>query len=277
VLNLDLSKAIPRTTLSYLTALIPGLFFAISILVGNPEFVGRHLERAQNYLPLRPYVQLAIALFLAFIVGSASMLLVGFIQHLLTYLHSLRLILLDELARWPVLPFLRWLGKFRFVTSRAEYYRLYTRAAFRASDPRITERYAYRAWDRMAQKLMRDRYGVELHRVEEEWQFIFWSLGTFSDVEWRGPLLMIAFEATGWCGLAAIQLAPALSNRYYLALCLLFIVTGLHNDYWVAGRRIDPVAVALRQTRALLREYEKDRQPSANIHKRPEGDDKPEP
>ncbi len=69
--------------------------------------------------------------------------------------------------------------------------------------------------------------------------------------------LMIALEATGWSGFAATLLAPALLHKYFLILCGPFVLLGLHNDYWVALRRTDPTAVTARQTRALLREYER--------------------
>lgn len=132
---------------------------------------------------------------------------------------------------------------------------------------------ASQALQRLASKLFRDRYGVDLEHAEEqmEWEALLWPVGTLTEVEWRGPLLMIASEATGWCGLVAATLAPALRNRYYIALAVIFLLTGLHNDYYVAGWRTDPVATAASKSRAILREYEKDRRTM------PEGKEKPEP
>ena len=277
MLNLDLSKAIPRTTLSYLTALIPGLFFAISILLGNPEFVGYHLERAQHYIPLRPYLQLAIALFLAFIVGSAFMLLVGLIQYLLCFLRPPCRLLAEEFTRGVFLPLLNWLPTFRFFASRRRFSDLRIRVARRAGDPDQEVHMITKAWHRLAAKLLKDRYAIDLGDLEEEWESFYWWLGDPTDVEWRGPLLSIALEATGWCGLVAVLVAPVLSNRYYLALCALFILLGIHNDWHAAGRRTDPLGLAIGRTRALLRENEKDRQASDNIHKLSEGQDQREP
>lgn len=277
MLNVDVSKAIPRSTLAYLTALIPGLFFEVSILLGNPELVSDHLTKTQHAIPLSPYLQLAVALFLAFIVGNAFMLFVAVIQYLLCFFHALRLMLREEFARWPLLPLLNWLAKFRFFAGRASFHGLRARIAHRAADPDKPARLATRAWHRLARKLLQDRYGIDLSAVEEEWEFLFWSLGTPTDVEWRGHLLMIASEATGWCGLVASLLAPALRNRYYLALCALLILTGLHNDYFVAGRRTDPVSLAMGRTRALLREYEKDRGAKPQSQKPPEDSDKSDP
>jgi hypothetical protein len=78
---------------------------------------------------------------------------------------------------------------------------------------------------------------------------------------------MIAYEAAGWSGLVASLFAPALRNRYYLPLCLIFIPKGLHNDYYIAGRRTDPIAIGMGRLRALLSEYENDHRPAADSQK----------
>jgi hypothetical protein len=36
--------------------------------------------------------------------------------------------------------------------------------------------------------------------------------------ELRGDIVVVAFPATGWCGLAAMHFVPALRNRYYVGL-----------------------------------------------------------
>jgi len=146
------------------------------------------------------------------------MLFVALIQLLLCYLHRPRLILVEELTRQPLLPLLNWLTQFRFFASRQRFHQFRNRIAKHAADPEKPERVATTAWHRLARKLLQQRYGIDLSDLEEEWEPLFWSIGTPTDVEWRGPLLMIASEASGWCGLAATLLAPELGNRYYLAL-----------------------------------------------------------
>src|SRR5208282_893094 len=171
--------------LVYLTALIPGLFFEVSILLGNPELVGIHLAKTQHAIPLSPYLQLVIALFLAFIIGTAFMLFVGFIQLLLCYLHRPLLIMKEEFTRWALLPLLNWLARFHFFARRQRFYRLRNRVAARAADPERPERVATKAWHRLARKLLQQRYGLELLDLDEEWELFFWSIGTPTDVEWR--------------------------------------------------------------------------------------------
>lgn len=214
----------------------------------------------KNLIRLSSYLQLAIALFLAFIIGQASMLVVFFTQHALTYLHSLRLILMPELRTLVLLPLLNRLVKLPFFASRRRFHKFRNRVSDDAANPEQEALSTSQALHKLASKLFRDRYGVELRHAEDprEWESLLWSVGTLSEVEWRGPLLMMASEATGWCGLVATTLAPALRNRYYIALWVIFLLTGLHNDYSVAGRRTDPIAIAGWKTRAILREYEKD-------------------
>jgi hypothetical protein len=275
--NLDVSKAIPRHLLTYLIAVIPGLFFEISILAANPELVAYHLRQFQSFFSVSSLLLIVVALFIAFIIGNAFMLLVVLIQYLLGFFHRFKLIFMEEFRRWPLIPFLGWLARFKFFAGRARFYSFRERLRRRASEPDKAARLAAQTWHRLARKLLSDRYGVDLNDVEQEWEFLFWSLGTPSDVEWRGPLLSIASEATGWCGFAATVFAPSLLNGYYLVLCGFFIFMGLLNDYFVAGRRTDPVAVAMGRTRALLREYEKDRKAQSGNNEWPEGPGMAEP
>ena len=259
MVNIDLSKMVPRASLSPLSAFIPGLFFEISIVLGNPQLITSHLATAQNLIRLSSYLQLAIALFLAFIIGNAAMLFVSLIQWLLCYFHRLKRPLREEFNRSALLPLINRLAGFQFFMSRMYFQRFRTRILKRAADPEKPAELATHAWHRVARKLLKDRYDIDLSDLEEEWEFLFWSLGSPTDVEIRGDLLTIASEATGWCGLAATALAPTLRTPYYLAICAFFILIGLIHDYFVALRRTAPLALAIGRTRALLREYEKDR------------------
>jgi len=57
--------------------MIPGLFFELSILVGNPAYTRQLLEKARAGFALDRYMVLAIALFSAFVIGNGFMLFVG--------------------------------------------------------------------------------------------------------------------------------------------------------------------------------------------------------
>ena len=256
MLNVDLSNIVRRSSLAPLSAFIPGLFFEISILLGNPQLITSRTAPAEKLVPLSPYLQLAIALFLAFIIGRASMLLVHFIQHVLTYVHLARLALSAKLRTPVLIPMLNQLANMRLFASRPTFQNLRARVSQHAADAQKEARPASTALHKLASKLFLERYGVNLGTAGEELEPLLWAVGTLTELEWRGPLLIIASEATGWCGLVATTLAPTLRNSYYIALSLIFLLTGLHNDYRVAGRRTDPEATAAWKTRAILREYE---------------------
>jgi hypothetical protein len=72
--------------------------------------------------------------------------------------------------------------------------------------------------------------------------------------EIRGGILIIAFHATGWAGIAAIHFAPALNNTYYIGFLLLLIFCGIMHDWFIAKWLNDPVMASLMRVRAGLRE-----------------------
>ena len=268
MLTFDLSKAVPRGAFTYISALIPGLFFEISVLFGNPELVTRLISRPQQAFVLSHYLQLAIALFLAFVIGNAFLIFVALIQLLLGYLYRFWSLLREEFCKWPLFPVLNWLLKKPFWASRRRvihFHRWVIEQAFPSSTELAK---AQKCWRLLARKLLKARYGIEIDQLGEEWSAVYWTIGTPTPDDVRGSILVMASHATGWCGLAAIQLAPALYNRYYLAYCLLMVGIGLHNDFHVAIRRNEPEAIAYTNIRALLREYRRkprdtERQPRA--------------
>lgn len=259
MLSLDVSKVFPTRAYTYLAALIPGLFFESSILLANPELISKLAAKSQQGFALGHYTTLGIALFLAFVIGNAFMLLVGLIQHLLGYFHRFCTFLREEFCRWPLFPLMNWLLKKPFWNRRQRVAKFHRYVVEQAFAPSFSEELgnAYKCWRRLARKLLKTRYGIELDEVGDEWQCLYWSVGTPTAEDIRGSILMMASHATGWCGLAATRFAPALNNRYYLAFSLFMIGVGLQHDYYVARRRNDPLGVAYVNTRALLREYRK--------------------
>jgi len=86
MIKVDISKAVPATAFNYLAAFIPGLFFEISILLGNPAVVRHLVEQSRIGYPLGYYTSLAIALVLGFIIGNGFMFLVRLIQRVFGYI-----------------------------------------------------------------------------------------------------------------------------------------------------------------------------------------------
>jgi len=226
-----ISNVLPPRTYELLFALLPGIFFEISILLGNPALICDLVARAQDGFGLGHYAMLGLALVLAFIIGNAFMLLVILIQRLLGYLYRLRAFLWDQLFQK------RPLGQ-------------------------PPDEDARKCWALLARRLLQDQYGIELEDIgQDEWNVLYLTLVTPTMMDVRGNILMIASEAMGWCGLTATLFAHALWNRYYVAFSVLLIAAGLLHDWHMAGNLNNPRFLGFLKIRALLREYRKTPKP----------------
>ena len=89
MIQVDISKVLPRPAFRYLLGLIPGMFFEISVLSADPGA----LRTPASLAGLGYWTTVGVALFIAFIIGSAAMLWVWLIQVCIGYLYRLRKVL----------------------------------------------------------------------------------------------------------------------------------------------------------------------------------------
>jgi hypothetical protein len=266
--SVDLSKAFPDKVFVYSAAFIPGLFFEISLLLANPEFVAKILVKPQIALTQNIYMELAIILFLAFVIGNAFMLLVmPVLQLLVQYIYRFSMFLQRGISRLLVIPFLNWFLKKPRWRNRQWLHGILRRFNALAFPHPGKQAGVEKCWREFARKLLKNQYGVNIDDLRAEWNWLYGLIGTPSEVEIRGLVIMIALQATGLCGLVAIRLAPALRNGFYVAFCVFLFCVGLIHSVDVARRRIDPLYFFYARTRALLREYPK---MSAELHVQPE-------
>ena len=206
----------PRAYL-YLFAFLPGLFFEVSILGGNPALICELAARAQDGFGLRRYEMLGLALFLAFVIGSAFMILVG-------------------LIKWS-------LGQLYWFRERSK-----------GLTDTETER---KCWAIIARQLLTAKYGINPEKFDQdEWSVLYQSLGTPNIKDVGGSFLLAAFEGIGWSGFTALLFAQGLRNRYYILFSLFLIVAGLLNDWLLVKRMENPKPYALLKIRTLLREFQ---------------------
>lgn len=269
--NVDLSKLFPERAYTYLTAFLPGLFFEISILLGNPAFISQLAARGGENLRLTGYALLGIALLLAFVIGNAFMILASFIRYLLTYVYSASRFVGKQLCRWPLKPLLEWLMRKRHF-ARPGVIKLHQAVVETAYDFVPNELHeTWRCWHRIARRLLQVGYGIAPENVTTgEWSILYWTLGRLTLEDQRGSLVMIASHAIGWSGLAATRIAPRLQHRYYVAFCFFLIFNGLAHDWFMAKRRMNPIAVAYTQIQALLREIRDTQKKSGPSPKTPD-------
>jgi len=260
MIHVDLSNVIPRRTFTYIAAFLPGLFFEVSILFGNPELVRKLVGNLRQTVPPNRYVEVGLVVFLAYVIGTAFMLLVTLFQFFMTKcFYWVWEFLREAFFKWPLVPLMNWLMKKKFWVRHSAVWDLYRYTIEEAhpSFPSQELRDAWKCWQVLARKLLKTRYGVDFDTVGREWAQMYWTIGTPTAEELGYSILMHATHAIGWCGLLATRLAPGLRNRYYFALCILLVITGLHHQFFVANRTNNPLALAWANTRALLREYGK--------------------
>jgi hypothetical protein len=257
MLNLELSKVLPSRPYVFLAAFLPGFFFETSILLANPELASRLIANFQKSFPTNHYLLLGTGLFLAFVIGTGFLLLVTFIQYIYAHVYRLFRSIWGRICRSPLYPLSVWAMKHpswrRPWLSRLSAH-LSNRGLMDAADS-IPVR---RCWGKIASQLLKSRYGIDPTQFnEDEWPVLFWTLPTRTRWEVRGDLSMIASQATGWSGLAAILLAPTLRNGYYLTFSLFLILNGLLHDFYLIQRNLHPTAAAYTTLRATLRAFPK--------------------
>jgi hypothetical protein len=235
---------------------MPGLFFEASILLANPALICELVARGEDGLRIGHYAMLGIALFLAFVIGNASILFVTLIQKLFGYLYRFRGYIWEELCAWPLWPLVSWLNtKPRWARRKRfpDIY-MYVQTVARGHIPLDLD--ARKCWALIARRLLKKKYGIKPKDIgQEEWDALYQTLGTLRIEDVRGSMAMIVFEATGWCGLAATRFAPELSKRYYVGISVLLVVAGLLHDWYVAEGLNNPRFLGFLKVRALLREF----------------------
>ena len=137
MIHLDLSNVIRRRAFTPFAAFLPGLFFEVSILFGNPELVRKLVGNLRQTLPPNRYVEVGLVVFLTFVIGMAFMLLVTLLQFFMTYwFYWVWTLFRDAFFKWPLVPLAKWLVKkpFWLTYGRAfEFYRYVMDRAYSAS------------------------------------------------------------------------------------------------------------------------------------------------
>jgi hypothetical protein len=226
-INLDLSKIFHPRIVDLLTSFMPGLFFEICVVVGNPAIVLTFFRP-----PLDHLTALIIALVMAFIIGNFFMFWVRFIQVTFGVLLAIWYAVFPRL--WK--QFLRYLLQARGNPPKRSWFasfRFLHVAYQRAWDDTPFQDVAH-AWQRIAARILKN-YDIDLPAAAHGDSWLPWTgvLGPLEPEDVRGSILTMASHATGWSGLAAIHFAPALRSRYFVVFCLFSIFTGMMHDWRV--------------------------------------------
>jgi hypothetical protein len=261
MVHINLSNVLPPGAYDYLAAFLPGLFFVISVGLANPDFIGKIAANLSHY-PISPYVNLVIALFIAFIIGNGFMMGILLIQWAIGRFYEWGFFLRKRVYRRSLIPALARYGQkrtkngmklpwwFRNVSDHLHY------LSFGIDQEEVN---VNRCLGLLTTNLLETKYAIkrEDSNSTRAWWIFYVTLPTPTREEVRGQTLMVATHATGWSGVVATQFASTLSNRYYLSFTALMIVTGLFHDYYLARSIYHPVIRSLSNVRGMLREFRK--------------------
>lgn len=191
--------------------------------------------------PLDRPVAIVIGVILAFILGNAFMLVANFV---LLIENSLVSLVYSKFRRlWKAL--LQYLMSARGVparTSRFAKFKIVRNAHRRMMTDYISVQRAGSNWQRVAMRIF-NLYGIEPPRKEDSDSWVNWVgiLGRFRKQDFRGPVLLMATQAIGWSGLAAMHFAPRLHITYFVAFCLFSIGISLFHGFRLALGLASPI------------------------------------
>jgi hypothetical protein len=242
MINLDLGKIFHPSVSELLCPFVPGLFFEICIFLANPQYAQPILKAMGS----DRYIQLFVVLFFAFIIGNALLLWVRLLQIQLSHIYLKCLDWKPKVLSWrikreqaklpPAQP-----GQPPRPTSKT-WIKLQA-ARDRQHDREELLRDVPIAWGIAAKQLLK-RYGIEMDPLTT-WQWGPWQgvLGEpLRPQDWRGSLLVMTMDATGWAGVIALFFARNLRTWSFALLCLFFIVYGLLHNWDLAARYANPIS-----------------------------------
>jgi len=272
MIHVHLSDLLSARAFDYLAAFLPGLFFELSIAFANPTFMGSARGRLAGVLPDNQYVKLGVVLFIAFVIGNCFMMLVFFIRWGWGHLYKFAFALRREFYSRFLLPGCnRRVGELQKAGKPSPFWltEVHDRLKYFASEIDQHQREINACLGILTTGLLESKYGIKRDDAfhTPNWEVFYFTLATPTREEVRGEPIMTATHATGWAGLVAILLAPALRNRYYLSLSLLMVVSGLIHDFYLVRRINNPIVSRFLNIRGLLREFEKTPRAGANPSK----------
>lgn len=266
------SSVVPPKAYAYLAPFLPGLFFEVSVFLANPELVQQLIVRSNQATFIGKYSQVFIAVFLAFVIGHALILWVGFVHRILDVIYRAIWYIWRGFCIWPVAPVLSrltaglyhrinqqtWLGRrslTRWLHRTLSRTCQYAQEVGFGSD--LSSRGARQLWAILTMHVYKKRFGIDLNLDQEEWNALYEASRNAQLVQLGNHLLMLASQALGWAGIVAIRFAPRLANRNYIIFCVFMVAIGVLYDWWLIGRMHDSFVLGVLKLRALFRDLNK--------------------
>jgi len=255
MVQVDLSKVSAPRFLVYLLSLFPGLFFLVSVGLGNPQLAKTAIDRIYEVHHFPAYSFWFLLVGSGFVIGQAFVLLSWLIEVILAGVYRAPRAVFRKVLGG--LWLYRWFGKFQGIpprrtrTVRALGWLIF-RARVGDADPEGARR-ARACLGAAAEKLLERRYGIDRNRGDQ-WGVWYQVLGRPVKVLVEGRNAGRVTVATGLAGFVALGLAPGLIERYYVGMCSVFVFCGLCTAAWFFFAWRDPVGREMLLLRGILQE-----------------------
>jgi hypothetical protein len=260
MIKVDVSKVIPPRLATYLLGAIPGLFFEVSVAVGDPQYAALLISRLRGVYPFGPYALLVLLLASGLLIGQGFVVMAWMADLLITYSIPL------------------WHYAFRITLGSDWLYRYAAKLQGTAPKPkgfahslmRLTSWARWREFSSGAKpvlkclhvatrQLLKVRYGIERTAYrwqpdDGEWGVWYSALGKPLKGFQEASLASRIFFACGFAGFAARHASPSLRMSYFSALCFVFTVAGGYMCLDLARWRINPVRRSTERLRSVLLE-----------------------
>jgi hypothetical protein len=257
MIKVDISRVVsPRFGL-YLLGVIPGVFFESSAAIGNPHSIASLMGRLHEIYPFGPYALLLLFLASSLFIGSGFFVAAWILQLLISlgfrlWHYGIRITFASQrlyrcFAKLQGIPprrniFIRSLSK---LISWARGRELFTEA-----------RPVLRCLHTATTQLLQERYGIEINgdrRLDSgDWNVWHSVIGKPLKALQEGTMAARTFLGCGLAGFTALYVAPALRERYFIALCSMFAVSGLLPSFSLAFWSFNSVRRSLLRLKSVL-------------------------
>lgn len=260
MIRINISNVVPRRLAIYLLGIIPGVLFALSVALGDPNLAHNMINRAKQIYPFEPYALFVLFVLVCLVIGQTFFLLSWFADIFLSILYQLkRYFVRITFASWWMY---KWFGKLQGIPPKRNLFiRSLSWLIFRARSDKQTSQRALvlRCWDEAAMRLLKKRYGIDKtgsHRLlmDHEWQVWYSVLGKPPAMLPEAVMTMRTILGSGLAALSALYVSSDLRNRYFVTIAIVLTVSGCYQLFDLAKWRQDRVRVDLVRLRSVLTE-----------------------
>lgn len=258
MIKIDVSNAIPKRFGAYLLGIIPGLLFELSIAFGDPHLARLMIDRVEQIYAFKPYALLILFVVSCLVVGQTFFLLSWFADLLINSVYGFTRYFIRATfgSDWLYRTF----GKLQGTPpTRNIFIRSLSRMVMWGRKKRFPFeiRPVLKCQRLAATQLLVRRYGINPSKgpgdwVDLEWQVWLSVLGKQPPVFREALLTMRTFLGCGLAEISALYVSPALRNRYFIAISVVFIASGCFQSLDFAKRRYEPMRSSLTRLVSLL-------------------------